>query len=318
MEALLRMYREMEPVEDVMAALRTTPEYLSLATQDAFVTEVLRDPLCDLYAPKQVYTLRIVKLYVADAEAAGGDISDELMAELMERIASNKNLNSLDELHHVSYRLRLDGAGRTDAITCRVATAHNEVGMKLWEAGFFLAEYALAHPNVFAHKRVIELGAGAGFTGLVLAANHPAPAHVLVTDYAPEVLQNLRYNVELNAFRNMLRCSVDTAALDWTTWTWTDAAAFDVLIAGDCVYDVASFPDLMRVLAAFLARPNTSAIFASTIRNQTTFQAFLDQLHAHGIVYDEVPCDFPHMFTYGNRASIRLCMLTRAVEPLAS
>ncbi|KDO25046.1 hypothetical protein SPRG_09775 [Saprolegnia parasitica CBS 223.65] len=311
MDHLLDLYREMEPVEVFMAALRASDAYLSIDFQDAVVAEIFRDPICDDYAPKQAYTYRIIKMYVHDAEMAGGDISDELMAELMARISNNKSFNNLDELHHVSYRLRLPNAARNDVITCRVATAHNEVGMKLWEAGFYLAEYGLAHPAAFANKRVIELGAGAGFTGLVLAANAAPPAHVLVTDYAPVVLQNLRYNVELNAFRGMLsRCLVTTAALDWTNWNWADCeTAYDVLIAGDCVYDVRTFPDLMRVLAAFLARPRTTAIFASTIRNASTFQAFLDQLHAHAIDYVELPCDFPALFTYANRDSIRLTEL---------
>ncbi|OQR95424.1 hypothetical protein THRCLA_07882 [Thraustotheca clavata] len=311
MEELLRCYREMEPVENFMQALRACKDYLSLEFQDAFVHQVLRDPVCDLYAPKQSYTL----LSWVDAEDLGEDISNDLMEELMNRISNNKNFNNLDELHHVSYRLRLPNATINDVITCRVATAHNEVGMKLWEAGFFLAEYALAHPEVFAKKRVIELGAGAGFTGLVMAAIYPqSPSHVLVTDYAPVVLQNLRYNVELNQYRGMLQhCSVETAALDWTTWVWTNEHAnYDILIAGDCVYDVGSFPDLMRVLSTFLKRNGTSAIFASTIRNQTTFQAFLDQLSQHGIVHTEITCDFPKIFSYANRDSIRLCSFSRS------
>ncbi|RHY35188.1 hypothetical protein DYB32_000327 [Aphanomyces invadans] len=224
----------------------------------------------------------------------------------------------LEELHHVTYRIPRsshDAPNGDSIITCRVAAAHNEVGMKLWEAGFFLAEFVLSHPDLFRGQRVMELGAGVGFTGLVLASLPSVASAVVLTDYAPIVMQNLRYNIEVNASR--LRCpQVDAMMVDWTTWKWMDAP-WDILIAADCVYDVAAFPAMVHVLATFLDAGKTkSAIFASTLRNQDTFDAFLDQLHLHKIEYEDLTAaaisKMPHAFLYDNRGSIRVCRMTKA------
>ncbi|KAF0690378.1 Aste57867_18213 [Aphanomyces stellatus] len=322
MLALLNLYRAMNPTEQFMQTLRGCDGYTTLEFQDLFMTQVVQNTICDDYAPKRSYTFRILKLYVQDVENAGEELSDLLLADVLASVChKNVSLGSadLDELHHVSYRIpRAGPVVVDDVITCRVAAAHNEVGMKLWEAGFFLAEYALSHPHVFQGKRILELGAGAGFTGLVIAAMPSVAAHVMLTDYAPVVMQNLRYNIEVNAPR--LTCPVTAMALDWTEWTWDadNATAYDLLIAGDCVYDVDAFPDMMHVLGSFLDGDKAAAaIFASTLRNQKTFDAFLTQLRDHAIVYEDITAaaakDMPQYYDYANRDSIRLCRLTRSL-----
>jgi predicted nicotinamide N-methyase len=210
-------------------------------------------------------------------------------------------------------------------VTCRVASVFNEVGLKLWEAGWLLAEYIIAHESEFCGRKVLELGAGVGFTGMVLACVSRC-RRVVLTDYAPNVMQNLRYNVEINSSKFV--CPVEVQTLDWDTWLPTDHEAErpDILLAGDCVYDVAAFPPLMNVLQSFLGsetgstslHPQRVAIFAATIRNQKTFQEFLDQLAAHRIDYVDMTAPAMdemggQLFPYPNRDQIRLCRLSRAI-----
>lgn len=248
---------------------------------------------------------------------------------------------SAEDLHHVSYAIPAianqshpaTGNSKQEplVVTCRVASVFNEVGLKIWEAGWYLAEYIITHPHVFTDQTVLELGAGVGFTSLVLAGV-AQPKRVLLSDYGSSVMQNLRYNAEINAPH--FQCPVDVLTLDWDTWDPSEdeeaeaALRPDILLAGDCVYDVASFPSLVRVLQVFLgsALPSgatmnkpreRSAIFAATIRNQKTFQAFLDHLEAFEIAYEDITTQAletmgAQMFPYGNRHEIRLCVLTRA------
>jgi hypothetical protein len=249
-----------------------------------------------------------------------------------------------DAMHHVTFGVPSSpsSAGQDDdvLVTCRVASVFNEVGLKLWEAAWFLAEYCVAFSEEFYDKNVIELGAGVGFTGLLLATI-ARPKHVLLTDYAPEVIQNLRYNVEIN-IRNF-QCPVEVETLDWDTWEPTNIKEEmlpDILLAGDCVYDIKAFESLTNVLKNFLTAKATPpnrpvAIFASTIRNQKTFDAFLLHLDQKQILYEDITdsCikkmnhqqqDFsfnnsprkcnkrrlPNFFqTYPNRNQIRLCRM---------
>lgn len=274
----------------------------------------------------------------------GAEAHDELVKELLEFVLHarlGQTTLSSEDLHHVSYAIPAVPSNAASVstskdeplvVTCRVASVFNEVGLKIWEAGWYLAEYIITHPHVFTDQTVLELGAGVGFTGLVLAGV-ASPKRVLLSDYGSSVMQNLRYNAEINAPH--FQCSVDVVTLDWDTWDPSDGAQDsgdaalrpDILLAGDCVYDVTSFPSLVRVLQAFLGQSSLStetartrerkAIFAVTIRNQKTFQAFLDQLAVFEIAYEDITTEAlatmgKQMFPYSNRHEIRLCELTRA------
>ncbi|KAJ8556613.1 hypothetical protein ON010_g9353 [Phytophthora cinnamomi] len=262
----------------------------------------------------------------AEIEAVCADVDDGLVEALMEFVLNAKlvddSLNS-EAMHHVSYTVPT--ADSSVVVTCRVASVFNEVGLKLWEAGWLLAEYAIAHESDFRGRTVLELGAGVGFSGMVLACVCRS-SRIVLTDYAPNVMQNLRYNVEINASKFL--CPVEVQTLDWETWQPTDHEDErpDVLLAGDCVYDVAAFPPLMHVLQSFLGHdqgytaqhPQRVAIFAATIRNQKTFQTFLDQLAAHRIDYVDITASSLEKMgepicSYPNRDQIRLCRLSRSV-----
>jgi predicted nicotinamide N-methyase len=52
-------------------------------------------------------------------------------------------------------------------------------------------------PELFRGKAVLELGAGAGFSGLCLLRK-ARPSALQLTDYAPDVLQNLTHNLTIS------------------------------------------------------------------------------------------------------------------------
>ncbi|TYZ64612.1 hypothetical protein PybrP1_008248 [[Pythium] brassicae (nom. inval.)] len=353
---LLSAYRAMLPVKVLVTHMKEqlTDEsdgghWSSLEVQALVLDYVLRDPVCDDFPPHKTYVYRFLKSYVSE-------LHDELVAELMEFVLHARVgdvVLSPEDLHHVSYTIPASGQRSENdlvpaspgalVVTCRVASVINEVGLKIWQAGWYLAEYVITHPEVFEDKTVLELGAGVGFTGLVLA-QVARPKRVVLSDYAARVMQNLRYNTEVNASR--FQCPVDVVTLDWESWDPSTADAElhpDVLLAGDCVYDVAAFPHLVRVLQVFLRlpvataaehralsgarasaardaetpQPERKAIFAATIRNQKTFQAFLDHLALFAIAYEDVTAAAlarmgAQMFPYQDREQIRLCALTRA------
>ena len=106
-------------------------------------------------------------------------------------------------------------------VTFRVLKAHNEVGCRVWEAGLHLASVCssgsgsgsgakaksesssvnAAVRSLVAGRRVLELGAGVGVTGMLLASSSvlTRPAKLWLTDRGGAVLRGLRANAAYNA-----------------------------------------------------------------------------------------------------------------------
>mmetsp|Transcript_14223 Transcript_14223/g.34301 ORF Transcript_14223/g.34301 Transcript_14223/m.34301 type:complete len:477 (+) Transcript_14223:86-1516(+) len=79
----------------------------------------------------------------------------------------------------------------------RVYPYHNDVALRLWEAGGCLAEYFIQNPQLISSKHVVELGAGVGLTGIAISAIcHPASMYL--TDYTDVCRRNLQHNLDLN------------------------------------------------------------------------------------------------------------------------
>ena len=82
------------------------------------------------------------------------------------------------------------------SLRCSADMLAGSTGCASWEAGLALAEAALSRPDVFACRRVLELGSGAGAAAVALA--RAAPAQLLCTDGSAAALANLRHNLAAN------------------------------------------------------------------------------------------------------------------------
>lgn len=118
-------------------------------------------------------------------------------------------------------------------------------GLLLWESGPALAAALTERASLVAGKRVLELGCGVGFPGIV--ARWLGAASVHQTDHIAEALQLAR----LNAGANGVHGIAHTLA-DWSRWN--DAARYDVIIASDVLYDRAAHTAFAAVVERNLAR----------------------------------------------------------------
>lgn len=147
----------------------------------------------------------------------------------------------------------LSVAGRTwsircvtdqDALMARVHTdedlANFPFGMLLWASAHALALRLAEEPSLVAGKRVLELGAGVGYVGLVAA--HLGAAEVVQTDYHPDCLELCRQNAVLNTIRHV---TVRTG--DWRTWP-KELVGFDLVIGTDILYERTLHPTLTALL----------------------------------------------------------------------
>lgn len=108
----------------------------------------------------------------------------------------------------VSYKTYLGwGRGRSldDGVTLLESSGgitHNTTGMMTWSGAAVLAEWTTENPELLAGRRVLELGAGAGFTAAVLLSTpherFAPPRAYTATDCNHHVLALLHHNLRIN------------------------------------------------------------------------------------------------------------------------
>jgi predicted nicotinamide N-methyase len=178
----------------------------------------------------------------------------------------------------------------------RIFPYHNDVALRIWEAGAALAEFLLQHPEWVTHRKVVELGAGVGLTSLVAAACQAS--HVYCTDFTGICLQNLQHNIERNVAWLPQDC-ISCGYLEWEAFgNYQEAsdprlqesceriAQANLLIAADVVYDVCAIPPLVETFQRFFSDSKDDSktiLLASTMRRRETFAVLQDELKAKGM-----------------------------------
>ena len=129
-----------------------------------------------------------------------------------------------------------------DAERVGISSAQWPLFGQLWPAGQCLAE--AMHGFDVAGKRVLELGCGIGLASLVLRRRG---ADVLATDVHPLAETFLAYNAALNGMD-----AVHYRRLDWAQ-ARPDLGRFDVIIAGDVLYERGQAESVAQVIADYAA-----------------------------------------------------------------
>jgi predicted nicotinamide N-methyase len=231
----------------------------------------------------------------------------------------------------------------------RVYPHHNDVGLrKVWEAGACLAEFLLSQPDLVHDKKVIELGAGVGLTGIVAAGLCQAK-YFHMTDYTEGCLENMEHNIAINEGwlrrqgvnieGNKCQRKLGSGYLEWTECAKGDKersaremstsepfrfSEAEVLLAADVVYDMSQIPSLVQCVKVLLSSgegagstEKRKAIFATTFRNENTFALFTHELLCEGMACDyvekEVIAGLPHIFPcyfIQPRSDVRICTMT--------
>ncbi len=282
------------------------------------------------YLPSEKYVAKLVKRYTTRLETEGIELEDNNLASLVcyFSMARISKLPDPADSCLLAYRVPLVEKGgrdlskqmKYDFLGIRIYPHHNDVGVaKVWEAGACLAEYLIKHSDCVRGRRVIELGAGVGLTGLIAAAVGAESVHM--TDYTDATLENLSYNVSINnkwlADRGIGTDAVSIGHLEWGEYAEHDCCSHpaDVLIAADVVYTVECIPDLVATVSKFLSAGG-SALFATTYRNRSTFALFESELEKKRITcayksQNDMPLVFPCYFNQP-RSDVRICIMSRS------
>ncbi|KAF8193533.1 putative methyltransferase-domain-containing protein [Mycena galopus ATCC 62051] len=167
------------------------------------------------------------------------------------------------------------------------------VGAQTWGGACVLSEIIAAQPADFGlvtdplspPLRVLELGAGTGLVGLVLATVAKSigvdSVTVVSTDFYPSVLDNLASNIS-TAFSTPNRSiSISSHFLDWSTFSKNNIelpppvdTPFDVILGADVVYEPEHAPWIHACVSRLLA-PGSSSQFHLVVplRRTHTFES---------------------------------------------
>ena len=148
---------------------------------------------------------------------------------------------------------------------------HTSVGLQSWASSIILSERMCAQPATFrldanssrSGGRILELGAGTGLLSISAAKilqRYGALENttIVATDFHPDVLANLRRNVDTNftSFHN----AIDVRCLDWEHPDLTAPfdKPFDIILAADVVYHPSHAAWIKACVYSLLAKPTAT------------------------------------------------------------
>jgi predicted nicotinamide N-methyase len=185
-------------------------------------------------------------------------------------VAEQRLRDILDEIHreYQTEILPITVSGRTlrflhikdlgDIILDRLQQSDADVaGLpfwgKIWEASILLAAFLLAQP-VGAGRRILEIGAGMGVSGLFAAS---CGHQITLSDYREEILRFIRANALLN---NLDQVSV--LKVDWTQPAPPER--YDWIVGSEVVYHRQTYEHLVEFLNTALKPQGTIFLAKST------------------------------------------------------
>jgi predicted nicotinamide N-methyase len=130
-----------------------------------------------------------------------------------------------------------------------------QYGTVLWPASIALALEIAERADAFRGRRVLELGAGVGLSGIAAAS---VGAQVLQTDRDEEALTFCRSNAGRNGI------ALEQRVADWNAWTIDER--YDWVIASDILYRETLHPKLRALFDAVLT-PGGRLLIADPLRS---------------------------------------------------
>ncbi|CAM1509397.1 Fc.00g031360.m01.CDS01 [Cosmosporella sp. VM-42] len=314
------------------------PEFSSLKTsevQDALYARLFADGAVQ-HEPPPRYQLRVLKELMSRVEASIDDwdeygISDDLMSTLCVLLATPlpPEVISIQQKCYVSYHL--SGLSDMDPVNepqitllenRSLISAGGTTGLRTWEAGLHLGTYLCQNASIVKGKRVLELGAGTGLIS-ILCANFLGSTHVIASDGADDVINNLPEAFFLNHLQNSSR--IKPMELKWghalmgtEEEKWNGGQPVDVVLGADITYDHRASPALVATLLdLFSLYPTVEVYIASTQRNEKTSRVFLDKCQENGLLVEDLQYEVPKREMqegpfYDDKVAIRICRVSRS------
>lgn len=184
-----------------LSFFKNTLGALTWDEQNALLDITVRFPILKKFPIRISYAIRFIRHIIDTLEANCVDVHDDFYTILCkyQTIETENNSNGFSYKH---YMICL----RDQQNIISLKENHNKIsqgttGLNVWEAAIVLCEWSIFNETVIAGKHIIELGAGTGLSGLVIA-KCCQPLSVTFTDGNDKVLEYLNENIEINFIQN--------------------------------------------------------------------------------------------------------------------
>ncbi|KAL4945945.1 hypothetical protein BDV06DRAFT_218838 [Aspergillus oleicola] len=173
-------------------------------------------------------------------------------------------------------------------------------GFRTWEAALHLGTYLSTTDSgraLIKDKRVLELGAGTGFLSF-LCAKHLGAQNVVVTDREPALIEQIEDCIGRN--------ELNEEKIQAGIWEWgrpievplrdgDKKMDFDIALGADLIYDTDIIPLLISTITDLFTNYSIKEfVIAATVRNEDTFQTFLDACARTSLALEQIPFQSPH------------------------
>ena len=215
--------------------------------------------------------------------------------------------NASEILYRVRYQ---DDESNNDSSRCDqylsfqqdMGACSRHTGGIIWETAYLLLEYLLQQhcSSTFTQRRLgrtCELGAGVGFLGQCLAAEHCSCMPELILTETDDVLTNLKRNVIANQsiLEKNKKCKVSVNALDWTRYKddiknaneTIRSHSFDTLLSTDVIFSI-SLVDPLLETAEYLSHDHTIWYLCVQVRCAAAHQLFIDRTASYGFYVEDI------------------------------
>ncbi|KAN0004124.1 hypothetical protein ACTFIZ_010298 [Dictyostelium cf. discoideum] len=317
------LYNQMIHIPSMLSTLKTEfPLFFETDTTNlihlpmSLQEQINSNILIDINKPTREYCSKFIKMLTQTLERLDKEINESILEKFLEIISPKPPHQDSDKTEYCwkSYYVQ------NKWITLKNESAYNLVGMTTWGAAYQLSDFILSNQNLFINKNILELGSGTGLVGIILDFIKPLKK-VILTDYSPKVLKNLKINMELNnlEIQDLINDDDDddddddneknnnvndnivnqVRVLDWEIEdlnilnNYSGLNDSNIILGADIVYEPSLCKYLVSILYFLLERnENSVAYISSTIRNQTTFSIFQKELNHKNLTVVDITKQF--------------------------
>jgi predicted nicotinamide N-methyase len=213
---------------------------------------------------------------------------DNMLKNKLAAIAAGKNSSAQGWERETDLKSDRYAEGRfsydlADGRKVSVSESFEDLGSRVWDTCTLMCKLFESSPEIIRGKRILEVGAGTGLLGMVLAKL--GAEHVILTDR-----NTLVPNIQKQLIDNGIESALAAAnTLDWKDWESSPLIdqPFDLIVGSD----IAMNPQLVPCLVSLLVRIKCTDMYLGSVKQREGWSVLLEALNNAGFSVEQLRVD---------------------------